>query len=164
MKVMVISDTHGKDEELQMAIQLEKPFDHLIHCGDVEGQEAYVQSLAGCPCTIVAGNNDFFSELKREEQIILMGHNILVSHGHLYGVSMDLAWLRDEARSRECDLAFFGHTHKPVAECRDGLWVVNPGSLSYPRQIGKLPSYAVVEFSEDGNVTAEIRYLKERIL
>ena len=62
MKVLVVSDTHGRDESLEMAVALEQPFDYLIHCGDVEGREFFIEALAECPCTIVAGNNDFFSD------------------------------------------------------------------------------------------------------
>lgn len=32
MKVLVVSDTHGRDESLEMAVALEQPFDYLIHC------------------------------------------------------------------------------------------------------------------------------------
>ena len=28
MKVLVVSDTHGRDESLEMAVALEQPFDH----------------------------------------------------------------------------------------------------------------------------------------
>ena len=41
MKVLVVSDTHGRDESLEMAVALEQPFDYLIHCGDVEGREIF---------------------------------------------------------------------------------------------------------------------------
>lgn len=41
MKVLVVSDTHGRDESLEMAVALEQPFDYLIHCGDVEGREFF---------------------------------------------------------------------------------------------------------------------------
>ena len=94
MKVLVVSDTHGRDESLEMAVALEQPFDYLIHCGDVEGREFFIEALAECPCTIVAGNNDFFSDLPREDEILLEGHKIMVTHGHNYGVSMDLMGFR----------------------------------------------------------------------
>ena len=65
----------------------------------------------------------------------------------------------DEARSHNCDGVMFGHTHKPVLEMVDGILAINPGSLSYPRQRGKRPSYVVLEADEDGNITGEIKYL-----
>lgn len=159
MKVLIVSDTHGKDEKLEEAVMRETPFDYLIHCGDVEGREFYIEALAECPCTIVSGNNDFFSDLPRESEIELGGRRIMVTHGHYYGVSMDVYGLVDEAKSRNIQIAMFGHTHKPMAELRDGVLVINPGSLSYPRQEGRKPSYAVMEIEEGKEPEVEIRFL-----
>ena len=54
MKVLIVSDTHGQDENLEETVLREAPFDYLIHCGDVEGREIFIEALAECPCTIVA--------------------------------------------------------------------------------------------------------------
>ena len=89
MKVLIVSDTHGQDENLEETVLREAPFDYLIHCGDVEGREIVIEALAECPCTIVAGNNDFFTDLPYEEEVALEGHKILVAHGHHYFVSRD---------------------------------------------------------------------------
>ena len=78
MKVLIVSDTHGQDENLEETVLREAPFDYLIHCGDVEGREIFIEALAECPCTIVAGNNDFFTDLPYEEEVTLEGHKILV--------------------------------------------------------------------------------------
>ena len=112
-----------------------------------------------CPCCIVSGNNDFFSDLPREEEIEIDGNKVLVTHGHYYGVSMDISGVAEEAASRDCQAVFFGHTHKPVIEKIDGVLAINPGSLSYPRQHGRRPSYAVLETDSDGKMNVEIRYL-----
>ena len=89
MKVLIVSDTHRQDENLEETVLREAPFDYLIHCGDVEGREIFIEALAECPCTIVAGNNDFFTDLPYEEEVTLEGHKILVTHGHHYFVSRD---------------------------------------------------------------------------
>ena len=159
MKILVVSDTHGRDERLEMAVEIEQPFDYLIHCGDVEGREIFIEALVACPCIIVAGNNDFFSDLPREEEIVLEGHRIMVMHGHNYGVSMDLYGISEEAADRNCEIVFFGHTHKPVIEKKNGVLVINPGSLSFPRQEGRKPSYVVMELNENEEPEAEIRFL-----
>lgn len=159
MKILIVSDTHGRDGNLEEAIARETPFDMLIHCGDVEGREDYIEDLAECPCCIVAGNNDFFGDLPREEELILAGKKVLVTHGHYYGVSLDLYRIVEEAASRGCEAVLFGHTHRPVAESRGGVLAVNPGSLTYPRQNGRRPSYAVMDASRDRGLCAEIRYL-----
>ena len=159
MKILVVSDTHGRDENLETVVYREAPFDMLVHCGDVEGREIFIEALAEVSCCIVSGNNDFFSDLPREEEIEIAGKKFLVTHGHYYGVSIDETGVVEEARSRNCDVVMFGHTHRPVLEVIDGILAINPGSLSYPRQMGRRPSYVVLETDEDGNITGEIKYL-----
>ena len=159
MKILVVSDTHGRDENLETVVYREAPFDMLVHCGDVEGREIFIEALAEVPCCIVSGNNDFFSDLPREEEIEIAGKKFLVTHGHYYGVSIDETGVMEEARSRNCGGVMFGHTHRPVLEVIDGILAINPGSLSYPRQMGRRPSYVVLETDEDGNITGEIKYL-----
>ncbi len=85
MKVLVVSDTHGKSTVLEQVMEMERPFDILIHCGDVEGEEDYIRALAGVPAYMVAGNNDFFSDLDKEMVIELGGVRIMITHGHYYG-------------------------------------------------------------------------------
>lgn len=160
MKVLIVSDTHGSDTNLERAVAREKPFDMMIHCGDVEGREIFIQALADVPCCIVSGNNDFFSDLPREEEFFLGGKRVMVTHGHYYGVSMDIQGLVEEAGSRGCQAVFFGHTHRPVIQQRDGILAINPGSLAYPRQQGRKPSYAVLFIDGQGDMKAEIRYLE----
>lgn len=159
-KILVVSDTHGRLTGLEEAIEAEKPIDLLIHLGDVEGDEEEIQEMAGCPAEIVKGNNDFFSALPREKEIWLLGHKALLTHGHDYGVSVGDEMLRDEARARGCDIVMYGHTHRPVLDVNDkGLTVINPGSLSYPRQIGHKPTYAVITMDERRNLSFEIKEL-----
>ena len=43
----------------------------------------------------------------------------------------------------------YGHTHTPVVEEENGILVINPGSLTFPRQQGRRPSYAVMEIEEE---------------
>ena len=159
MKILIVSDTHGIDEGIEEAISLSRPFDMLIHCGDVEGREYYIEALSDTTCCIIAGNNDYFSDLDREVTLPLEGKHILVTHGHSYGVSMDIAGLVEEAVYRECDIVLFGHTHKPLVTNRNGVLVVNPGSLAYPRQPGRRPSYAIMTLEESRPPEVEIQYL-----
>ena len=101
----------------------------------------------------------FFSDLPREDVIEVEENKILVTHGHYYGVSMAFDQLAEAARSRGCNAAFFGHIHVPVVEKEAGVLLVNPGSLAYPRQRGRRPSYAVMETDGKGEMHVEIRYL-----
>lgn len=108
---------------------------------------------------MVLGNNDFFSHLDREREIEIGGHRIFITHGHYYGVSMGPEGLADEARSRGCDIAMYGHTHKPFLGKLGGVTVLNPGSLSYPRQEGRRPSYIIMTVDEDGKIDYRQKFL-----
>ena len=158
-KYLVVSDTHGHDDNFYRVLDLEEPVEGIIHCGDFEGSEGKFALASNCPVYFVSGNNDFFSDLSRELEFELDGHVAFATHGHHYLVSMGLDNIRAEAAYRGADMVFFGHTHKPVAKLVDGIYFFNPGSLSYPRQEGRRPSYLVLEIGDDGSVKYEIKYL-----
>lgn len=159
MKILIVSDTHGRDRELEKAVEREGHFDRLIHCGDVEGRDCFIEALADCPCCMVSGNCDFFSDLPRDEELFIEGNKIFVTHGHQYAVSTGLYGLMEEARRRGCSVIIFGHTHRPLVEWNNGFLIVNPGSLSYPRQEGRKPTYAVMTTDGKGKLNVEIRCL-----
>ncbi len=144
---------------LMECIRRVSPFDMLIHCGDVEGQEDEIRRLAGCETHIVSGNNDYFSSLPREEEFSVGNYKVFLTHGHSYGVSMGTGRLVEEARSRGADTVIFGHTHRPMDKRIEGIRVLNPGSLSYPRQEGRDPSYMLMEFDRQGKMFCSIAYL-----
>ena len=160
MKVLVVSDTHGQSREIREVLKKTRPFDYLIHCGDTEGLEDQIMRDAACPCTIVRGNNDFFSDTKREEIVELGKLRIFVTHGHHYGVSMGTEMLRDEAKDRGCNVAMYGHTHRPqIDESNPELLILNPGSITYPRQEGRRKSYMVLDLKENEKPEVELKFI-----
>ena len=158
-KYLVVSDTHGRDQNFYDVLDIEEPLDGIIHCGDFEGSEGRFAMASNCPVYFVAGNNDFFSDLNREIEFDLEGHHFFVTHGHNYMVSLDLENIRSEGISRGADVIIFGHTHKPVAKELDGVYLFNPGSLSYPRQEGRKPSYLLIDIDFNNMIKYEIKYL-----
>lgn len=160
MKVLIVSDTHGKEGSLREAIAQEAPLDMLVHCGDVEGGEERIREMAACPVHMVAGNNDFFCELPREDEFQIGKYKVLLTHGHYYYISMGTEMLREDAKARGFDIAMFGHTHRPCLEQEAGITVLNPGSMSYPRQEGRKPSYMVMELDEKGEAHYTIKYIR----
>ena len=161
MKILVVSDTHRKDDNLKRVLSEECPLDMLIHLGDAEGSEHFIPDWVNpeCRMEMVLGNNDFFSRLDREREIDIAGHKAFITHGHYYGVSMGPEGLADEAKSRGCDIAMYGHTHRPFLDVIDGVTVLNPGSLSYPRQEGRRPSYMIINVGVDGKLDYQQKYL-----
>lgn len=159
MKVVIVSDTHGSHRNLEKVLEEEKPMDMLIHLGDVEGGEDYITALADCPTHIVRGNNDFFSDLPGEEEFMMGGYHMFISHGHYYYVSMGEERLKEEARVRGADIVMYGHTHKPTLTREEDLITLNPGSIAYPRQEGRRPSYMVMEIGGGDRIEFSLRYL-----
>lgn len=159
MKILIVSDTHRKHENLKVVLERVQPIDLLIHLGDAEGEEDYIAELAGCPMEIVAGNNDFFSSLPREKELEIGRYHVLITHGHYYYVNAGIADIEKEASARRFDIVMFGHTHRPVIDYAKDIIALNPGSLSYPRQEGKRPSYIVMDIDRKGEAHFELEYL-----
>ena len=163
MKILIVSDTHRRDGNLLEVIEKTAPFDMMIHLGDTEGSEAYFKDWIKndlCVVHVVRGNNDFFSHTEAEKEISIGKYRAFLCHGHMYGVSLGTENIKEEARSRKVNIVMFGHTHKPYLEyCSDGLVVLNPGSLSYPRQDGRHPSFRIMEIARFGEAHYTMNFL-----
>lgn len=158
MKVLIVSDTHKRNDNYFEVVQMHRP-DMVIHCGDAEGSEYALSESADCPVKIVLGNNDFFSELPRELEFNVGSYKVWVVHGHSYYVSMGNENIKREAVARGVDIVMYGHTHRPVIDRDDEVIAINPGSLSYPRQDGRRPSYIIMEIDRHDEVHFTIAYL-----
>ncbi len=159
MKILIVSDTHRRNENFLKVVEMEGPFDLVIHCGDVEGSEYVISEAAGCPVEFVQGNNDFFSDLPREKELTIGKYKVWLLHGHNYYVSMNYETIKNEALDRGVDIVMCGHTHRPVIETEGNLTIINPGSLSYPRQENRQPSYVIMELDENEEAHYTLHYL-----
>ncbi len=137
--------------------------DYLIHCGDSHGHEDIYTRAVSCPIKIVSGNNDYYlgGKVNPEEEFDLGNHHVFLTHGHKYRVSWDNEKLLEAAAARGADIAIYGHTHVPevVYDEDFNIWVVNPGSISLPRQSNGRPSFIMMEIDEAGEVYFNINYL-----
>ena len=158
MKILVISDSHKQYENMDRAIEIEMP-DRIFHLGDGEGCEDYVEAVAQCPLEIVRGNCDFASDLPAEVVMRVGAHVVMLTHGHYYNVSFDPQMLAEAAKEKGADVVLYGHTHVPLLREEAGITIMNPGSISYPRQSDRRPSYGVIEVDAKGEFTYQICYL-----
>lgn len=161
MKILIVSDTHGRDSTLKHLLEQVKPIDMLVHCGDVEGSEEYIRAMVDCPVYMVAGNNDFFCDLPKEEEFLIGKYRVLLTHGHYYYITMGSQMIKEDAKARGFDIVMFGHTHRPYLEQDSDIVVLNPGSLSFPRQEGRKPSYIIMELDRKGQAHFTINYIKK---
>ena len=160
-KILVVSDNHRKLDNIYNLLKENPDIAYFIHLGDSEGNEDAIRMHLpkGCISYFVQGNNDFFACLPKDAELRLGKEKLFLTHGHLYGVGFDLQGLADEARDRNCSMALFGHTHRPFSRVVNGVLCINPGSISFPRQDNRTPSYAMFYLDNKGNLRTELKYI-----
>ena len=159
MKILIVSDTHRFHKYYDKMFEIEKSADLLIHLGDLEGGEYYIEQTAGCPVHMVAGNNDMFTQLPPHKEFRLANKKVFITHGHTYYVSAGYERIWQEAYRRKADIVMFGHIHRPVQMEKDGILLLNPGSISFPRQAGRQGTYMVMEINKDNEMSIELKYV-----
>ena len=157
MNILIVSDSHGREDNLIKAINLEKPIDMLIHLGDSNGNIEYIKSLVDCPVHIVCGNNDFFCDVESDIIIDISKFRVLLTHGHRYGVSYDLERVKNIGRQYGVDIIMYGHTHIPHIDISGDIWAINPGSISLPRQSDDKPTYIIMEIDNLGKANFTLK-------
>ena len=156
-KILLISDTHGFHDNLKEVVQLEAPFDRVLHMGDTEGWDPVIEEIVGVPMELVSGNCDWASALPSEKTVMIGGVRIFMTHGHEYYVTTGMDVLRDQALACGCQIALFGHTHRPVNDRVEGIYVVNPGSAG----MGSSPTWALIELEPGAVRSVSIRKMRD---
>lgn len=142
MRVGVISDTHGS-----LPASVHDAFDgvdRILHAGDIGSSAVITELETIAPVIAVHGNTDpaeLAFTLPPRISVAVSGIRFLI--GHI---------LRDLVRSgvpADVDVVVFGHTHVPMAERRDGVLLLNPGSAARSRG-GHGHTVAVLEDTADG--------------
>lgn len=88
--------------------------------------------------------------------ILYEGRRIFLTHGHIYNEN-------NMPKLSSGDVFIYGHTHIPVAKKIQDIFVINPGSITLPKE-GNPHSYGVLEGNTfkikdlDGNVFKEISF------
>lgn len=160
MKVLIVSDSHGRDNWLEWAIERVKPIDLMIHLGDFEGSEDYIRQIAPCPVQFVSGNNDYFTDVEREKIIHIGKYTAFITHGHRYRVNFETKTLKEEGMASGADIVMFGHTHRPLLDFTGPVTAINPGSITQPRQEGRIPTFVVMEIDREGEAHYTLNYVK----
>lgn len=180
MKLFFISDIHGSVDCLNRTLEKfgEERADYIVSLGDLlyHGPrnplpEAYNPKEAAAKLNAykdkimtVRGNCDAevdqmlidFPILADYAILFHEGRRIFATHGHHHHMDN----LPNLAAG---DIFIQGHTHVPVAEKRGDIFVLNPGSVTLPKE-GFPPSYGVLEGLEfrvkdfEGNVLKQISF------
>ncbi len=144
MKILVMSDSHGRDEYVYSIIAENMDADVIIHLGDGPNDIDNSQ-LPMVKIFKVRGNCDFTFTLPTQLIEDIGGYKFSITHGHEFGVKQGLGAYLSNAKVNNCDVALYGHTHIPFYEERDGVHLFNPGAV-------RNGSYGIIEI-DDGKIT-----------
>jgi putative phosphoesterase len=130
LRIGLISDTHGllRPE----AREFLEGCDHILHAGDIGGEDVLQELSAIAPITAVRGNNDkgTWAEALSETELVKFGE-VFVYLIH------DIAELDIDPEGAGVAVVVSGHSHQPLIRSVDKVLYVNPGSAG-PRRF-KLP-------------------------
>jgi phosphoesterase, MJ0936 family len=160
MKILVVSDSHGRTHNLEKVIEKVQPIDLMIHLGDFENSEDYINAIAPCRIEMVSGNNDYFADAEKEKLITIGNYSIFLSHGHRYGVNFGTDRIKEAALQMGADIVMFGHTHQPLIDLTGKVWAINPGSISQPRQENRIPTFIIMDIDSAGKAHFTLNYLR----
>ena len=146
-KIVVVSDSHGRVENVEALRSLLEENDYLIHLGDGVGDVRALSKLYPEKVYACRGNCDFSSAHPAEFVLDVEWIKIFCTHGNAYGVKEDLARLAYRAKELDCQVALYGHTHLARMDEMDGVILINPGTLQFP--IGKGGGYAYLVVHKD---------------
>lgn len=142
MKIIVVSDSHGSYEKLNK-IALENQDAYLyLHLGDFEIPE-YLMN----PYCFIKGNCDFLSDAPIFKDIPTPYGIIHLEHGnHIPYTTFD-----EYVKSKNCFIFLFGHTHQKYQGKVNETLVLNPGSVSKPRDSNK-GSYLILDINSKTDI------------
>jgi len=125
-RIGLISDTHGllRPE----AVAFLRGCDHIVHGGDICEQRVLDELAAMAPLTVVRGNNDvgaWAQDIPETASFEMGGVRFYAIH--------NLAELPIDPVAAGVRVVISGHSHKPLAQERDGVLYINPGSAG-PRR------------------------------
>ncbi len=153
MKILVVSDTHRETSALSWLLKkFRGRVDLLLHLGDcVSDAQEVMKDFPTVAFLGVLGNCDYRSGIGNfayEGSFSAENKRIFYTHGHKYNVNFGLEYLASNAKMNGADIVFYGHTHVSHAELLGNVLVINPGSLTNPRD-GSKGTYAYVEIDRD---------------
>jgi len=136
MKIVIIADIHDNLPNLEKCLQwcATNEVDQIFCCGDVTNGETikYLSENFQKNIHIIRGNADIYYE----EELEFYGNYIdhgrygkFVMNGYKIGMCHEPAFFKQTEEMCECNLVFYGHTHRPKIETKGKTQYINPGTL-----------------------------------
>ena len=159
MKIMIVSDIHGSGyyaDKIKEIVEKEKP-EKLILLGDIyyhgprndltqEYNPMHVAEILNSMKEIILcikGNCDaevdeMISDFKFNDELEMCIDNMvfMFTHGHKYNM--------DNLPKKNIDVLVYGHFHTGFIKKENGIYFLNPGSISLPKENTK-HSFMILE-------------------
>ena len=148
MKILLVSDSHGNNEALNMLLNQYPNMDLYLHCGDSESDEYSLY-----PYRSVMGNCDLAWDFPQYLIVSTPYGNMFIQHKPIPN--------SDLLRANQIKIFAYGHTHVRKYSEESGIICINPGSISFARDKYD-GSYALLEINKE-KVEVEFHTLEETI-
>lgn len=122
--ILVISDYHGREQKVLDLIDRYVP-NYVLCCGDGQSKEEFYLDNN----IISVGGNCDVANLDLVKIVEIEGYRILMTHGHMYQIYLNVDRLYYLAKENNCNLVLYGHTHIQKLEEYDGITFLNPGAI-----------------------------------
>ena len=171
MKLGLISDSHISREGERLPSQIRKVFegvDLILHGGDIYLLSVLDELETIAPVMAVRGNGDIGlpNDPRLKENIVLdlQGVRIGLTHGLDYP---EPSWRSIESAMQyefggRVDLFAFGDSHVALLEIYKGVFLINPGSPTFPNQVKGSGTVALLEINSRGETKGQIVSLATR--
>lgn len=154
MQVAFVSDSHGSLDDFKIFMDQVKDADKIVHLGDVlyhgprnplpggynpkelaeiiKNDDRFVILKGNCDSEVDQTVTE--KPINESEMLIGIDHNTFYfHHGHRFSEEE----MVEKAKDYEANVVVYGHSHKKVLKNIDGILVVNPGSLTLPKDGSK---------------------------
>ncbi|MBQ2897403.1 MAG: metallophosphoesterase [Clostridia bacterium] len=149
-RIVVFSDTHRNIDNSLKVLENLIGVDMVIHLGDhIKDAEELSYIYPDLEFIKIRGNNDFEFSTPLETVVEIDGVRIFCCHGHVYSKKSLFKIAEDE----NCSIILCGHTHISEIVTENKITLLNPGSISRPRD--SHCSYGVIEI-ENGKFGLDI--------
>ncbi|OEU70413.1 MAG: YfcE family phosphodiesterase [Desulfovibrio sp. S3730MH75] len=156
MKIAVISDTHLREPDSRLTEVFNthlKSADLLIHCGDLVSFSVWNFFCQHQNFHAAQGNCDEWAlsdHLRPLETVNFHGLRIGIAHG--WGSRSQVSANVAGSFGPDFDLVCYGHTHIQDWSIVKGVQMVNPGSLTSPRD-DKPASVAILDVDDEQDIS-----------
>lgn len=150
MRLIVISDTHGNYNIFHAIMKKHlEDGDWFLFLGDGNWELQQIRKkFPQKKILAVKGNCDLNCDTPLEETLQIDEYTVKLTHGHTYYVKYGIEELLKSVPQNSRYIVLYGHTHKNFTAYRNGIYIMNPGSPSLPRD--SKASYGIVDITEAG--------------